>query len=123
MIGEILFLQIIQEIRWGNVVISYPWFEGFDQGSNISLAEHRHHDKDWQKLPKNAKNEEVLRGGGLLVQQTQMETEELGRGSASYHRPAQIFERHQAPLSAQYCLKPGLEKGQKIHKTQNIPCS
>ena len=27
------------------------------------------------------------------------------------------------PLSAQNCLKPGLEKGQKIHKTQNIPCS
>ena len=100
-------------------MISYPWFEGFDEGSNISLAEHRHHDKDWQKLPKNAKNEEVLREGGLLlVQQTQMETEELGRGSASYHGPAQIFERHQATTFGPILLKTWSGKG--AENTQNI---
>ena len=73
-------------------------------------------DKKCQKMPKN---EEVLRGGGLLlVQQTQMETEELGRGSASYHRPAQIFERHQATTFGPILLKTWSGKG--AENTQNI---
>ena len=79
----------------------------------------------WQRLTKTAKKCQkrggAERGGLLLVQQTQMETEELGRGSASYHRPAQIFERHQATTFCPILLKTWSGKRGRKYTKHNIP--